>query len=206
MGIAELTLVVRPDFIHAADASRAVSETTGNLNYLLGAVDRARLVVAELNDQVPSAFCVEPLNDDDIDMIVHTARPPVELERARIGQIERAIAAHAAAFIPGEATIEIGLGGIPEALLQNLSERRVLGIHSAVIGDGVVDLIEAGVVTNDHKDVDAGVATACLLIGTDRLYGFAHLEPRILMAPISRTYGLATLSRLRRFVAINSAL
>lgn len=175
-------------------------------DYVRGAVARARVVVAELNDQVPATTCVEPLHEDDIDLLVETSRPPVEVAPARFGEIEQRIAAHVDAYIPDRATLQIGIGAIPEAILETLGERRGLGVHSAVVGDRVADLMEAGAVTNEHKEIDPGHTTTCLLIGTQRLYAFADRNPRVLMAPVARTHGFDVVSRLRRFVALNSAV
>ncbi|MSQ37578.1 MAG: acetyl-CoA hydrolase/transferase family protein [Chloroflexi bacterium] len=175
-------------------------------DYVRGAIGRARVVVAELNDQVPATRCAEPLRDEDIDAFVDVSRAPVELAPAPFGEVERAIAAHVAPFIPERATLQIGLGVIPEAILASLKGRRGLGVHSGVVGDRVADLMESGAVTNEHKDVDTGVTTTCLLIGTKRLYDFADRNPGLLMAPVSRTHGFDVVSRLQRFVALNSAV
>lgn len=175
-------------------------------DYVRGAVERARVVIAELSDRVPATRCAEPLHDADVDYLVETSRPPVELAPAPFGDVERRIAARASAYVPERATLQVGIGAIPEAILAGLGDRRGLGVHSAVVGDRVADLMESGAVTNEHKEVDRGLTTTCLLIGTPRLYGFADRNDAILMAPVSRTHGFATVSRLGRFVALNSAV
>lgn len=175
-------------------------------DYVRGAVDRARVVVAELNDQVPATRCAEPLHDEDIDLFVDVSRAPVELAPTPFGALERAIAEHVDPYVPDRATLQIGLGAIPEAILATLAGRRGLGVHSGVVGDRVADLMDAGVVTNEHKELDRGLTTTCLLIGTKRLYDFADRNPRLLMAPVSHTHGFGVVSRLERFVALNSAV
>lgn len=175
-------------------------------DYVRGAVARARVVVAELNDQVPATTCVEPLHEDDIDLVIETSRPPMEVAPAPFGEIERRIAAHVGAYVPERATLQIGIGAIPEAVLATLGERRGLGVHSAVVGDRVADLMETGAVSNEHKEVDRGHTTTCLLIGTRHLYRFADRNPRVVMAPVARTHGFEIVSQLRRFVALNSAV
>lgn len=193
--------------IQVARTDRAGEYSVGlSSDYVRGAVDRARVVVAEVSERVPATVCAEPLHDDDIDVLVETSRPPVEVAPAPFGETERRIAANAGEYIPDRATLEVGLGAIPEAILAFLGDRRGLGVHSAVVGDRVADLMASGVVTNEHKEIDTGVTTACLLIGTRRLYDFADTNTGLLMAPVSRTHALAAVGRLKRFVALNSAL
>ncbi len=193
--------------IQVARGSRSGEYSLGLASdYVRGAVDRARVVVAEASDGVPATVCAEPLHEADIDVLVETSRAPVEVAPSPFGEVERRIAAHVEAQLPDRATLQVGIGAVPEAVLAGLGGRRGLGVHTAVLGDRIADLMEAGVVTNEHKEVDAGTSTACLLVGTRRLYDFADRNPGILMAPVARTHGYATLARLRRFVALNSAL
>src|SRR5262249_31801352 len=84
--------------------------------------------------------------------------------------------------------------------------RRDLGFHSGVLGDGVIDLIESGVVTNAYKPIDAGRSVTGALMGTRRVYSFAHRNPQILVEPVSYTHDISVLARLDRFTAVNSAL
>ncbi len=175
-------------------------------DYVRPAIDRARVVVAEASDRVPFTTCEQPLRPGDVDIVVETSRAPVEVAPAAVGEIERRIAAHVAAYVPERATLQIGLGAIPDAVLAGLADHRGLGVHSAIVGDRVAELVESGVVTNEHKGMDPGVSVACLLIGTRRLYDFADRNERLLMAPVTRTHAFTVVSRLRRFVALNSAV
>ena len=102
--------------------------------------------------------------------------------------------------------IQTGVGGVPDAILRLLGDRRDLGVHSGMLGDGLVDLVEAGVVTNARKEIDRGVSVACALIGTRRLYDFVDRNPAIRMAPASYTHDTAVMARLSRLVTINSAI
>jgi acetyl-CoA hydrolase len=120
--------------------------------------------------------------------------------------VEAAIAQHVASLVPDGATLELGIGSLPERVLQALRGHRDLGIHSAVIGDGVVELMEAGVVTNARKPFDAGVTVAGMLMGTRRLYDFAHRNPRVRLAPSSHTHATAVMAALPNFFAINGAV
>jgi acyl-CoA hydrolase len=175
-------------------------------DYIRTAVDKARVVIAEVNDQVPQTYCQSPLRDSDIDVFVHVSRDPVELASAEHGDRERRIAEIAAEFIPEFATLQMGNGAIPEAIVSALKTRRGLGIHSGMIGDSIADLMEAGVVTNEHKEIDRGITVTGCLMGTRRLARFAAKNPDILMCSVSHTHGQNTLQKLSKFVAINSAI
>jgi acyl-CoA hydrolase len=102
--------------------------------------------------------------------------------------------------------IQTGVGATPDAILRLLADRRDLGVHSGMIGDGLVDLMEAGVVTNARKAIDTGVSIAGALIGTRRLYDFAHRNPTIRMCDAEHTHNATVLARLDRLVTINSTL
>jgi acyl-CoA hydrolase len=169
------------------------------------AAGRARVMIAEVNDQVP-VTCGERLPAGRVDVAVPVSRPPVEVAAAAIGPVDRAIAEHAAGYIGDGATIQIGIGAVPEAILRLLRDRRDLGVHSGMLSDGLVDLVEAGAVTNARKPVDRGVSVTGALIGTRRLYAYADRNPAVRMCTAAHTHGAAVLSRLDGLVTVNSAL
>lgn len=174
-------------------------------DYVRAAVDKARLVIAEVNEQVPYVPG-ETIPGDLIDVAVHVSRPPVEVAPAKIGPTDEAIARHCAEFIGDGAVLQTGVGAVPDAILRLLHDRKDLGVHSGMLGDGLVDLAEAGVLTNARKEIDRGVSINGALIGTRRLYEWAANNPAIRMTPTSYTHDAGTLSRLSRLVTINSAL
>jgi acyl-CoA hydrolase len=141
-----------------------------------------------------------------IDCAVHVARAPVEVSPAKIGEVDLAIAEIVAGYIEDGAVLQVGIGATPDAILRLLHDRRDLGVHSGMIGDGLVDLVEAGVITNARKPIDAGVSITGALIGTERLYRFADRNPQIGMRRSAYTHGESALSRLARLVTINSAI
>src|SRR5262249_3724105 len=104
------------------------------------------------------------------------------------------------------AVLQTGVGAVPDAIVRLLHDRRDLGVHSGMIGDGLVDLAEAGVLTNARKRIDPGVSITGALIGTDRLSTFAHRNSGIRMCPTSYTHDASVLAQLERLVTINSAL
>ncbi len=174
-------------------------------DYVRAAVDKARVVIAEVNEAVPYTHG-EMISASAIDVAVHVSRPPVEVAAARIGGTDEAIARHCCAYIGDGSVIQTGVGAVPDAILRQLRDRMDLGVHSGMLGDGLVDLIEAGVVTNARKEIDRGVTVNGALIGTRRLYDFAHENPAIRMAPTGYTHDAGVLGQLSRLVSINSAL
>jgi acyl-CoA hydrolase len=175
-------------------------------DFMRVAVEKARVVIAEVNARVPQAPCMAPLTASDIDVLIETDRPLIQLPAAKAGDLERQVAAHVDSYIPDRATLQVGIGAIPEAIMALLTQRRGLGVHSGMIGDSVVDLMEAGVITNEHKGIDPGVTVTGVLFGTDRLYRFAHRNPAIRVCPIDYTHSADSLGRLQRLISINSAL
>jgi acetyl-CoA hydrolase len=187
-------------------------DAAGNYNAGVGieclreAMAGTRLVVAQINPLLPWTTGDTLIEPGLIDILVPAAHPVLELPARAIGEVERAIAAHVASLIPDRATIELGIGLIPEAVTRALGNKRGLGIHSGAIGDGVADLIEAGIVDNRNKEIDPGVTVTLMLMGTRRLYAFADHNPMIEIRSPRYTHDALVLGNFRRFVAINSAL
>lgn len=174
-------------------------------DHVRAAAIKARCVIAEINAAVPFTFG-ETIPAAMIDVAVPLDRAPVEVAPAAITETDRAIAAHAAPFITDGCVIQTGVGAIPDAILRQLTDRRDLGVHSGMLGDGLVDLIEAGVVTNARKAIDTGVSVNGALIGTARLYRWADRNPALRMCPGTYTHADAVLARIAGLVSINSAL
>lgn len=175
-------------------------------DYLRTAMRRARVVIAEINAQVPWTPCDHPVRASEVHVAVATDRPLPQQPAAAFGPLEQQLAAQVEAVVPERATLQVGMGAVPEAILAALAGRRGLGLHSGMIGDAVVPLIESGAIDNAHKGCDAGVAIAGVLFGTERLYRFADRNPALRLCATERTHGAMALARLQRFVSINSAL
>lgn len=174
-------------------------------DYTRAMVEKARLVIAEVNEQVPFTFG-ESIPGSMIDVAVPVSRPPVEVSPARIGETDEAIARHCADYIGDGSVIQTGVGAVPDAILRLLADRRDLGVHSGMLGDGLVDLAEAGVITNARKEIDKGVSINGALIGTRGLYDWAHNNPAIRMTATGYTHDARVLAQLSRLVTINSAI
>ncbi|PNU04227.1 acetyl-CoA hydrolase/transferase family protein [Novosphingobium guangzhouense] len=192
--------------IQVSPANAAGEHSCGLISdYVRAAVDKARVVIAEVNDQVPFVPG-ETIPASAIDVAVQVSRPPVEVAPAKIGPTDEAIAALCAPFIGDGSVIQTGVGAVPDAILRLLHDRRDLGVHSGMLGDGLVDLAEAGVLTNARKEIDRGISINGALIGTRRLYDWARDNPAIRMTPTSYTHDAGVLGQLSRLVTINSAL
>lgn len=173
---------------------------------LIAALDSARVVIAECHPEVPWTHGARTLDAREIDLLVPATQPLLQNLPAPASDTSLAIARHVAALVDDGATLQLGLGGIPDAVLPLLADRRDLGLHSGVVGDGMVELAQRGVLTNARKSIDRGIGIAGVLMGSQRLYRFAHLNPALQLRGSDYTHGTDVLRRIDRFMAINSAL
>jgi acyl-CoA hydrolase len=176
------------------------------IEHLHAAIGRARLVIAQVNPELPWTNGDTAIEPETIDVLVQAAEPPIELRARPAGPLDRIIADHVARLIPDRATIELGLGAIPEAVTRALGSKRGLGVHSGAVGDGIADLMAAGIVDNRHKEIDTGVTVATMLMGTARIYRFADRNAAIRIRATSYTHDALVLGNFCRFIAINGAL
>jgi acyl-CoA hydrolase len=174
-------------------------------SYLADAVAHARVVIAEVNDRMPATRGAW-LDHEAIDVVVPVSRPLLEAPAGRATETDERIAERIAALIEDGDTIQIGVGALPEAILRRLDGANDLGIHSGMIGDAVVDLVEAGVITGARKPADRGLIVTGAAIGTQRLFDFLERSDDVLMRPVSYTHDPATLAQAGRLVAINGGV
>lgn len=178
-------------------------------DYIVDAARRARLVIAEISDRLPWVHGAELPDDIRPHVVVRTSREPIFLASKALddaSEQDRAIAGHVASLVPDGATLELGIGALPDLVLQALHGHRDLGIHSGVLGDGVADLMERGVINNARKPNFRGVSVAGLLMGSRRLLDFAHRNERVFLAPPGETHDIGVLRAIPRFIAINGAI
>jgi acyl-CoA hydrolase len=186
--------------IHVVIAQLALNDrgepSHGVASSIVGAAARrARTVVAELNGCAPWTHSRHP--PGPVDLAVRTSRPLVEVAQRPPSATDELIAARVVALIGERATVQLGIGGVPTAVARHLTARRGLTVHTGVIGDAAVDLLGSGAVTE--------VVTGAL-VGTRRLFAYAHDEPRLRVEPVSHTHDHAVLRGLRAFTAVNSAV
>jgi acyl-CoA hydrolase len=174
--------------------------------YLVPAIDSARIVVAEINDQAPWTFGERTLVEADIDFAILTSHAPLRPPHALPSETEGRVARRVADLIEDGATLQFGIGVIPEAVLAQLSNRRDLGVHSGALVDQVAVLAQAGVITNARKSIDRGVSVAGVIMGGEALCEYAHLNPHVQFRSSQYTHASEVLAGIDRFVAINSAI
>jgi acyl-CoA hydrolase len=175
-------------------------------DYVVAAARHARSVIVEVNAAAPWCPGAELDPFLQVDAALATDHDPVELSPVHVGDVERAIARNIADIVPDRATLQIGIGVVPDAALLELSNHHNLGIHSGVVGDRVVELIERGVVTNAYKSVHRGLTVTNTVIGTGRSRIHINGNPDVHLVPSYRTHSHAALASQEGFVAINSAL
>ncbi|SBW09882.1 4-hydroxybutyrate coenzyme A transferase [uncultured delta proteobacterium] len=169
------------------------------------AVENADIVVAQINKNVPYTFG-ERVHLDEIDYIVEQDSPVFMLPPPKVGEIERQIARNVAGLIEDGSTLQMGIGGIPDTVLTFLTDKKDLGVHSEMFSDGVVTLVEAGVITNKKKTLHPGKFIATFLMGTQKLYDFVHRNPDVIMKPVDYTNDPCIIGQHDKMVSINSAL
>ena len=170
------------------------------------AADSARIVIAEINDQMPRTHGNTVVRFDRITAFVHTNRPLIEHRGAPESDVEARIGETIAEFVEDGSTLQMGIGNIPDAVLTRLHDKRDLGIHTEMFSDRVIELVEEGVVNNRLKKIHPNRITTSFVSGTQRLFEFVHDNPMVEFHPCDRTNDTALIRQNDKLVAINSAL
>jgi 4-hydroxybutyrate CoA-transferase len=170
------------------------------------AIPAARVVIAQLNKSMPRTLGESFVHVDDIDLAIEVDQPPYTYHDPEIGDVERRIGEYVAGLIADGATLQMGIGAIPTAVAKQLVDKRDLGIHTEMMTDVVVDLVEAGVVTGMAKERNKGKIVATFMMGTDKLYRFVDNNPMVEMRPTDFTNDTHVIRSFRRMTAINSAI
>ncbi len=178
-----------------------------SVDYTKPATDRARIVIAEMNDKMPFLGYGDCLiHISKIDHIVPTSKPMFELPLPKIGPVEEKIGEYCASLIEDGSTLQLGIGAIPDAVLHFLGDKKDLGIHTEMFSDGVVDLVKKGVINNSKKKLHPGKLVSGFLMGSQKLYDFVDNNPDVLMYPVNYVNDPRTICQMDKFVSINSAL
>lgn len=170
------------------------------------AVQSAKTVIAQVNPRMPRSLGDGLLHLSDIDIAVHVDDPIPVAKRAELSEIERTIGLYVASLVEDGAALQLGIGAIPDAVLAALTGHTDLGIHSEMFSDGVIDLIESGVITGARKRNHPGKVVASFVMGSQRLYDFIDDNPQVALLDVAYTNDTAVIRRNPRATAINSAI
>jgi acyl-CoA hydrolase len=170
------------------------------------AIRAAKQVIVQFNRGVPRTLGDSFIHVDDIDLAIECDVRPYEHRLGAAGPVEQQIGGYVADLVQDGATIQMGIGGIPAAVGAALHGKKDLGVHTEMFTDTIVDLVEAGVVNGSRKERNRGKIVAAFMMGTQRLYDFAHDNPMIEMRPVDFTNDTHVIRSFGRMTAINSAI
>ena len=176
------------------------------VDYSKHAVEQAKIVIAQVNANMPRTLGDCFAHVSEMDFIVAHDEPLVTLNPPKISDVERAIGENCASLVKDGDCLQLGIGAIPDAALLFLKGKKDLGIHTEMFSDGVVELVEAGVITNAKKNFNKGKMVACFLMGTRRLYDFVNNNPMVSMHPVSYTNDPYIAGQNDNLVSINSCI
>lgn len=177
-----------------------------SVDYTLPAARKAKTVIAQVNDQMPRTLGDTTLHVSEIDAFVVKSEPVIQLALPKIGEVEQKIGENCAKLVKDGDTLQLGIGAIPDAVLLFLKDKKDLGIHSEMISDGVVELIEAGVITNKKKNLHPNKTIVTFLMGTQRLYDYADDNQAVAMYPVDYVNDPYVISQNDNLVSINSCV
>ena len=177
-----------------------------SVDYTKSAVESAKTVIAEVNKTMPRTHGDSFIHVSDIDYFVEVDVPIAELKSVELTEVEKNIGKHAAELIDDGCCLQLGIGGIPDAVLFYLTDFKDLGIHSEMISDGVKNLVDKGVITGRRKTLHKGKIIVNFLMGTRSFYDWADDNPNIEMRTVDYTNNPYNIAQNKKMVAINSAL
>jgi acyl-CoA hydrolase len=194
-------------FIHVSPPDKHGYCSLGvSVEATVAAIENAKIVIAQVNPQMPRTFGDGIIHVSEIDYLVEVDVPIYAHEEAPFSKEEEKIGKYVASLIEDRSTLQMGIGSIPNAALAQLTNHKDLGIHSEMFSDGVIDLIESGVITCNYKGTLRGRILATFLMGSKRLYDFVNDNPFIEMKESSMVNDTARIRKNPKMVAINSAI
>ena len=177
-----------------------------SVDYTKPAAEAAKLVIAQVNKNMPRTLGDSFLHVCQIDCVVEHDCDIIELQPPVIGDVEKAIGENCAGLVRDGDTLQLGIGAIPDAVLLFLKDKKDLGIHSEMVSDGVVELVEAGVITNARKTLHPGKSVVTFLMGTRRLYDYVDNNPAVAMYPVDYVNNPVVAAQNDNLVSINSCV
>lgn len=175
-------------------------------DYTKSASECAKIVIAEINPNMPRVLGDNFIHISNIDYIVEVDYPLPELKPKEINDVEKAIGENCAKLIEDGSTLQLGIGSIPDAVLMFLHDKKDLGIHSEMVSDGIVDLFNKGIINNEKKSIHKNKIVLTFMMGTKKLYDFVNNNPVIEMYPVDYVNDPITVSKNRKMISINSCI
>lgn len=175
-------------------------------DYTMAAAQKARVILAQINEEVPYTYGETCIHVSQMAAIVEENVPLIEVQPAVIGEEEEKIGKYCASLIEDGATLQLGIGAIPNAVLAQLKNKKNLGIHSELIVDGIVDLVKAGVINGCEKSIDKGKIIGTFVMGTKALYQFVDHNPMVEVRQADYVNDPVVISRSSKLVSVNSAI
>ncbi|MBI5476439.1 MAG: acetyl-CoA hydrolase/transferase family protein [Ignavibacteriales bacterium] len=170
------------------------------------AAESAKFVIAQVNENMPRTLGDSFIHVSRINKIVEVAKDLPELPRKPPTAVELQIGKHIASLVEDGGTLQLGIGGIPDAVLQSLMDKKDLGIHTEMVSDGIVKLVEAGIITNSKKTLHPGKIIATFIFGSRQLYSFVDNNPLFEVHPCDYTNDPFIIAKNEKMIAINSAI
>lgn len=177
-----------------------------SVDITLSAIKAAKCVIAEVNPNIPRTHGDGYIHFSQIHYAIEVNTPVYEVKPKPIMETEQKIGRYIAELVEDGATLQMGIGAIPDAVLAELGNHKQLGVHTEMFSDGVIDLVEKGVITGENKKVLPNVITACFSMGSKRLYDFIDDNPSVLFKESTYTNDTARIRRNPKVTAINSAI
>lgn len=177
-----------------------------SVDYTKPMAEAADIRIAQINSNMPRTLGDSFIHVSQLDYIVEADMPLIELKPPNISDIEQAIGKNCASLIEDGDTLQLGIGAIPDAVLLFLKDKKSLGIHSEMFSDGVVELVEAGVIDNSRKNINRGKSIATFLMGTRRLYDYVNNNPAVQMMPVDYVNDPVIVAQNDNLVSINSCV
>ncbi|MFP4016936.1 MAG: acetyl-CoA hydrolase/transferase family protein [Halanaerobiaceae bacterium] len=177
-----------------------------SVDYTKTIAEHADLIILEVNENMPRTLGDSFIHISDVDFLVENNRSLPELPIGEPDEVELKIGKYIANLIEDGSTIQLGIGGIPNAVAASLNDKKDLGIHSEMLTDGMVDLVEDGIVTNRKKTIHNGKIIGAFAAGSGRLYDFLDDNPMVEMHPVSYTNDPVVISKNDKMISINSCI
>lgn len=166
----------------------------------------SKVVIAEINPNVPCTQGYSFIHINEIDRIVEVDYPIYEIPQTELTPIQKRIGEFISRLIPNGGCLQVGIGNIPNATLEFLDDHKDIGVHSELISDGIMHLVEKGVINNSKKTLNVGKVVTAIIMGTKTLYDWVHENPIIEMRPSDYTNDVFNIARNDNVIAINTAL